>query len=344
MKTILFDAERASTLKMAGKILNAGGLVAMPTETVYGLAANALDDRAIERVFRVKGRPQDNPLIVHVGKFDEIVPLVKKIPDITHKLIEQYWPGPLTLIFKKSDLLGMRVTAGLGTVAIRCPAHPAARRLIENAGCPVAAPSANLSGRPSPTTAQHVLNDLDGRIEAVVDGGSCEIGVESSILDISRETPVLLRPGGISEDDLRLFIPGLSVYEQRSASKDEDMPASPGIRHRHYAPRVPFALVEATPEKAASFIRQKAKFTPVGALCFRDESVLYDGMITIEYGKSNEPEVSCRELFEALRTVDKLPIKQLYARLPEGGKLAATLRDRLSRAAAGHILSLEDNR
>lgn len=345
MKTIVFNAERASAVKMAGKIIRAGGLVAMPTETVYGLAANALDERAVERIFKVKGRPQDNPLIVHVAKFTDIEPLCRKIPDIAERLIEQYWPGPLTLVFKKSDALGHRVSAGLSTVAIRCPSHPAARRLIESAGCPLAAPSANLSGKPSPTTADHVLADLEGRIEAVLDGGACEVGVESTVLDITGQRPLLLRPGGISEDVLRAFLPDLEIWESYPApDPTRDETRSPGLRHRHYAPRAPLCLLDGTPDRVASFVRQKSRYTAVGALCFRDEEALYEGIMTISYGDSSDSELLASELFEGLRELDSLPAKQLYARLPEGGGLTSTVRDRLCRAASGQILNLHEDK
>ena len=195
MKTQLLDANKSEDIAAAGEILRGGGLVAIPTETVYGLAANALDGRSVEKIFLAKGRPQDNPLIVHISAFEEMAPLVKEIPEAAKHLAAAYWPGPLTMISEKSDIIPPQVSAGLDTVAVRFPSHPAAQAVIRAAGVPLAAPSANLSGKPSPTTAAHVLEDMDGKIEAVLDGGPCAVGVESTVITLAADPPRLLRTG-----------------------------------------------------------------------------------------------------------------------------------------------------
>ena len=211
MQTLLLDAKQEGSIREAARILREGGLVGMPTETVYGLAANALDSSAVSKIFQAKGRPPDNPLIVHISEFSQIKRLVKKVPESAVRLAKAYWPGPMTMVLEKSALIPDEVSAGLPTVAIRFPSHPVARALISEAGLPVAAPSANLSGRPSTTTAAHVMHDMNGKIEAVLDGGPCGVGVESTIVTLASDPPRLLRPGGITLEQLRAVLGGVDV-------------------------------------------------------------------------------------------------------------------------------------
>ncbi len=224
-------------------VLRAGGTVAFPTETVYGLGANALDPVAVAKIFAAKGRPADNPLIVHIAHIGQLPSLARELPASVHVLAQAFWPGPLTLVLPRSGLVPDIVTAGLDTVGIRMPSHPVASALIERAGVPVAAPSANASGRPSPTAADHVRNDLDGRIDVIVDGGPAGIGVESTVLELAREgAPTVLRPGGVSLEQLRKVIPEVRTLDQFGGIDDVDAPRSPGLKHRHYSPSAPLWL------------------------------------------------------------------------------------------------------
>ena len=203
METLLLSDRCAGDIRKAGEILRRGGLVAIPTETVYGLAANALDGEAVKRIYQAKGRPSDNPLIVHISDFSQLAPLVREVPEAAKRLAAVFWPGPLTIILPKSDLVPTTTSGGLDTVAVRCPSHPTARAVIDAAGVPLAAPSANLSGKPSPTTFRHVQEDLTGRVDALLDGGDCAVGVESTVLTLAQGTPRILRPGGITLAKLR---------------------------------------------------------------------------------------------------------------------------------------------
>ena len=240
-----------SLLQPAALILRQGGLVAFPTETVYGLGANALNPEAVARIFCVKGRPGDNPLIVHISGIDGLSPLVSRIPPLANKLFQAFSPGPLTLILPKSSRVPDLVTAGLDTVAIRIPAHPVARRLIELAGVPIAAPSANRSGRPSPTQAWHVAADLDGQIPLIIEAGSSQFGLESTVLDVTGDIPVILRPGAITASQIR-EIAGDVTEESRAFASGAGAPRSPGMKYRHYAPRAQVII------RPAGFVRQPA--------------------------------------------------------------------------------------
>ena len=230
-------------LRDPAAVLRAGGTVAFPTETVYGLGANALDPVAVARIFSAKGRPSDNPLIVHIAHIDQLVPLVRELPGDVHELARVFWPGPLTLVLPKSDLVPDIVSAGLDTVGVRMPSHPVASALIEAAGVPVAAPSANASGRPSPTTADHVRHDLEGRIDMIVDGGASGIGIESTVLELPQHgAPTVLRPGGVSIERLKAVIPDVRALDAFGGTDDVVAPRSPGLKHRHYSPSAPLWL------------------------------------------------------------------------------------------------------
>lgn len=242
-------------LESCAGVLRSGGLVAFPTETVYGLGANALMPDAVKRIFEAKGRPQDNPLIVHVSRPEAVPPLVREIPHAAARLMEVFWPGPLTLLFAKSDLVPDVVTAGLDTVAIRMPDHPVAQRLLDAAGVPVAAPSANISGRPSPTTFEATAADLAGKVDVIVDGGPAGIGVESTVLDISGPVPKVLRPGGLSVEELEHVLGRVEVAPEAAAG---ETPPSPGMKYRHYAPKADVYLAHGSAKEQAQSIRLHA--------------------------------------------------------------------------------------
>jgi L-threonylcarbamoyladenylate synthase len=288
----------------------------MPTETVYGLAANALSAEAVAKIFCAKERPQDNPLIVHTLDFAAIRPLVTQIPPLANQLAAAFWPGPLTLIFKRAACVPAIVSAGLDSVAVRIPAHPAARALLEQCGFPLAAPSANLSGKPSPTCAAHVLADLDGRIAAVLDGGICAVGVESTVLDLRGERPVLLRHGGVPLLALeavagRVVIPAALF----GISREKNVP-SPGLRYKHYAPNAQLLLLNGERTAFFSYVRQEA-CAGDGFLCFSDDAA-----------------TQMREVFAALRTLDALELHRVFVHCPnESGAVA----DRLRRASGFNV-------
>jgi len=260
----------------AAEILRSGGLVAFPTETVYGLGANALDEAAAKKIYAAKGRPSDNPLIAHISSMEELPALVREIPEAGRKLAEKYWPGPLTMIFPKKDVVPYGTTGGLDTVAVRMPSDPVANRLIKLAGIPVAAPSANTSGRPSPTRAEHVIEDMDGKIEMILDGGQVGIGVESTIVDVSGPVPTLLRPGAVTLEMLRETLGQVEVDPAiLGPVKGDVKPKAPGMKYRHYAPKADMVLVEGAMEDVVDYINREAAKAMgagkrVGIICTRD--------------------------------------------------------------------------
>ena len=259
-KVVKIDKEQIDDEKLmeAAEILRAGGLVAFPTETVYGLGANALNEEAAKKIYAAKGRPSDNPLIAHISKPEELAPLVKEVPEAGKKLMEAYWPGPLTMIFPKSDIVPYGTTGGLDTVAIRMPSDPIANRMIALAGIPIAAPSANTSGRPSPTTAEHVYQDMNGKIEMILDGGAVGIGVESTIVDVSGPVPMLLRPGAITIEMLRETVGQVEIDPAIQGPMAANVkPKAPGMKYRHYAPKAELVLVEEKNPETKEVIRDR---------------------------------------------------------------------------------------
>ena len=270
MQTV-FLKDTAEDIARAGEMLRRGEVVGIPTETVYGLAANALDAAAVTRIFAAKGRPADNPLIVHISALSQLEALVADIPAKAERLAALWWPGPLTMIFKKAACIPAEVSGGLDTVAVRLPAHPTARAIIEAAGCPLAAPSANRSGSPSPTTAAHVAADMTGRIAAVLDGGESGVGVESTVVDMTHDVPRLLRPGGITAEMLQEALGAVEIDPAVTAMLEKGVvAASPGMKYKHYAPRAKVTLVRGTPEAYAAFVNAQAG-AGVAAMCFDGE-------------------------------------------------------------------------
>ena len=342
MKTLFLSAASPDTAQTAAAIIKNGGLVAIPTETVYGLGANGLNEAAVAKIFKAKGRPQDNPLILHVADAREIEKFCHSIPKAAYDLAEAFWPGPLTMVLPARDSVPRRTTAGLSTVAVRCPDCEITRNIIRLSGVPIAAPSANISGKPSTTTAQHVLHDHDGKIDAIVDGGACRVGVESTIVDLTDERPRLLRPGGITPEQLLAVLGDLVVDKAVTAQIDHDaVVKAPGMKYRHYAPSEPVVIVAGSREKAAAYIRKH--FEPGDrVLCFEEELPLYEGCNPLSYGQEANVETLSAGLFAALRELDDPSIHQIYARCPEGGGVAYAVQNRLKKAAAFHIVDAEE--
>ena len=338
MKTILLPADGPDTVARAAEIIRAGGLLGIPTETVYGLGANGLSPEAVLKIFEAKGRPQDNPLILHVAGPEQVDRFCHHIPDRAWTLMERFWPGPLTLILPARDEVPRRTTAGLDTVGVRCPATAVTREIIAAAGVPIAAPSANISGKPSPTTAQHVLHDMDGRIEAVVDAGACGVGVESTIVDLTCGVPRLLRPGGIGPELLREVLGELTVDDAVLGELDSSaVVRAPGMKYTHYTPQASVIIVTGTSEGAARYIRRRLTDAD-RVLCFREELPLYPEGTALAYGRETEPESLARGLFAALRELDRPEIKTIYARCPSGGGVTFAVANRLKKAAGFHLV------
>ena len=341
MRTEMLSARHPDTPAKAADIIKSGGLVAIPTETVYGLGANGLDENAVAKIFLAKGRPQDNPLILHVADPKDMERFCHSIPECAYALTEAFWPGPLTLVLPARDIVPKCTTAGLPTVAVRCPDNEVTREIIRLAGVPVAAPSANLSGKPSTTTAQHVLHDHDGKIEAIVDGGPCRVGVESTIVDLTEDRPRLLRPGGITPEQLLEVLGDLVVDKAVTAQIDKDaVVKAPGMKYRHYAPECEIIIVSGSREKAAEYIRRH--FVPGDrVLCFTEELPLYTGCAPLSYGEEADVATLSAGLFVALRELDDPSIHRVYARCPVGGGVAYAVQNRLKKAAAFHIVDAE---
>ncbi len=342
MKTLYLPAEDPQTPMLAAELIRNGKLVALPTETVYGLGANGLDEDAVASIFVAKGRPQDNPLILHVAQASEMENFCHSIPRSAYLLAEKFWPGPLTIVLPARDIVPRRTTGGLSTVAIRCPDHSLTRQIIRLAGCPIAAPSANLSGKPSTTTAAHVLHDHEGKIDAVVDGGACRVGVESTIVDLTESRPRLLRPGGITPEQLLEVLGDLVVDKAVTAQIDRDaVVKAPGMKYRHYAPAEPVIIVAGEREKAANYIHRHF-CAGDRVLCFAEELPLYADCAPLAYGREDDVQSLCAGLFAALRELDDPAIHRVYARCPEGGGMAYAVQNRLKKAAAFHIVNAEE--
>lgn len=329
-----------AALDRAADIIRAGGLVGMPTETVYGLGASALSARAAEKIYTAKGRPSDNPLIVHVA-FPEEAETIAHTSDLYYALAKRFMPGPLTVILPKKDTVPAGVTGGLNTVAIRCPSHPAAHALIRKAGVPIAAPSANRSGCPSPTTAEHVLRDMDGRIEMILDGGPCEIGLESTVIRLTEDGCEILRPGAVTEFMLAEVAGSVSVAKAViDPALAGDKPLSPGMKYKHYSPNADVVLVDGDDTQFADYVR--AHITDAEAVAAADTAAdRFDFCNRLSCGKTANAEEASRALFSLLREADDLEYTRVYIQLPppEGGYLA--LYNRLIRAAGGRIVHIK---
>lgn len=330
------------SLAEAAEIIRGGGLVGMPTETVYGLGANALDEQAVRAIFAAKGRPADNPLIVHVSCAQEIPPLVRAIPPAARKLMDAFWPGPMTLILPKADCIPAVVSAGLDTVGIRLPASRAARALIAHSGCPIAAPSGNRSGRPSPTTAAHMLEDMDGRIPLILDDGPCQVGVESSVIDATGERPVILRPGGVTPEMVERVLGSVAVDEHvMSPLREGEIARSPGMKYRHYAPQAKTVIYDGAAERV------------IPAICARYDALLaagerpailgfdehdFGGRTVISLGSALHAGDAAARLFAALRELDERGETAALCEAVEQSGIGLAVMNRMGRAAGFDIV------
>ncbi len=341
MNTVLLCASKEADVAYAAQLIKEGELVGIPTETVYGLAANGLSEGAVLKIFEAKGRPQDNPLILHIAKPSQMEDLCHDIPPSAWQLAERFWPGPLTMVLPAKPCVPKRTTANLDTVAVRCPKTEATRKLIELSGVPIAAPSANRSGKPSTTTAQHVLKDMDGRIAAVLDGGACEVGVESTIVDLSGEKPRLLRPGGITPEELTEVLGELEIDKAVLAQiSNDEIVRAPGMKYKHYAPHAQVIIVKGSSEAAAKYIRAHLD-EETAVMCFSEELPLFDGCKALAYGSEKDAKSLSAGLFAALRELDRVEIKTIYARCPGGGGVAYAVGNRLKKAAGFCVVDAE---
>ncbi|MBN8201984.1 L-threonylcarbamoyladenylate synthase [Bacillus sp. NTK034] len=328
-----------SQFSQAADLLKNNEVVAFPTETVYGLGGNAENDEAVRKIFEAKGRPSDNPLIIHIADKAQLDAFVTEIPQNAQALMDQFWPGPLTLIFNhKEGVLSHYATADLSTVAVRMPDHPVALELLEKAGLPIAAPSANRSGRPSPTTADHVWEDLNGRIAGLVDGGPTGVGVESTVLDCTGEVPVILRPGGITREQLEEVVGKVSV--DPALADESQAPKSPGMKYRHYAPDAPLYLVEGTREDIQHFVEdKKQEGLSVGVLTTSENLEFYHADFIYACGQREKLETVASSLYEALRYFNTTDADIIFCEMFPGEGVGHAIMNRLMKAAGHRVIS-----
>ena len=344
METKIYKLLQSETehpaISEAAEILREGGLVAFPTETVYGLGGLATDGGAAEKIYRAKGRPSDNPLIIHVAD-PEDAEKYAYTDELYYKLAQAFMPGPLTVILKKKDIIPKTVTGGLDTVAVRCPSHDIARALIRAAGEAIAAPSANLSGSPSPTSGDHVISDLSGKVEAIIDGGECDIGLESTIVMLNGEGVTLLRPGAVTADALECICDKVSIAPAvTEALAENEKPLSPGMKYRHYAPKAPLVLLEGDSDDVLSYMYKQQNAEQCVIICYTEELDYLRNERLIDIGKRDDLEAQARNLFSALRQADDMGGDIVYAHLPPKVGMGLALYNRLIRAAAHTILKV----
>ena len=340
--TITDPARESAAVGQAAEILRRGGLLAIPTETVYGLGADGLNEDAVRHIFEAKGRPQDNPLILHIPDAGWLTRYCKNVPETAYRLAERFWPGPLTMILSKADCVPLVTTGGLDTVGMRCPDHAVTRAIIAAAGVPIAAPSANTSGRPSCTSAAHVREDMDGKIDGVVDGGACRVGVESTIIDLTCTPPRLLRPGGLPLEDLREVLGEVAVDKavtQPMAAGEK--PRAPGMKYRHYAPKAPVTVVTGAPRASARRLLASLGERD-GVICFDEFAPLFAGHIVHRLGASGDKLAQSQRVFDALRTFDETKVPAIWAQCPDSAGLGLAVGNRLKKAAGFHTESADE--
>lgn len=341
MKTIMLSPQNDNkAIQTAADLILTGEVVGMPTETVYGLAANALCGEAVKKIFAAKGRPQDNPLIVHIAEPTQLESLCPAVPEAAKLLAQAFWPGPLTIIVPKGDAIPTEVSCGLDTVGVRLPSHPVARALIRAAGTPLAAPSANLSGRPSTTTAAHVLHDMDGKIAAILDGGPCDVGVESTVVSLAGDVPRLLRPGGVTLEQLETVL-GEVVVDRALYEKlgDEARVSAPGMKYRHYAPKAPVMVVLGNPQETANYIKNRIEHS-TGVLCFDEYKECFPTCVVKSFGSQFDLAAQAREVFDALRAFDETAVTHIFAQCPPDDGLGLAVANRIKKAAGFCVVTL----
>ena len=341
METKLFTAPLSDAeYDAAARIIRTGGLLGIPTETVYGLGADALNEDACRHIYEAKGRPQDNPLIIHIPDESWLPRYCREIPAAAYALARRFWPGPLTMILPKQDIVPLRTTGGLSTVGVRCPDHPVTLEIIRRAGVPIAAPSGNTSGRPSPTCARHMMEDMQGKIDGIVDGGPCGVGVESTIVDLTCQPPRLLRPGGLPLEALREVLGEIEVDRAVVAEpKQGEKPKAPGMAYRHYAPRAPVTVVAGDPEKSAAYIQARLSGQS-GIICFHEFLDRFHGHIVHDLGSLTDPAEQARRVFDALRTFDGTDVGEIWAQCPDSRGLGLAVGNRLKKAAGFHVIEV----
>ena len=341
MKTRVFHPENGENeIREAAQILRSGGLLGIPTETVYGLGANALDEDAVLHIFQAKGRPQDNPLIVHIYGMEMLKGIVSEVPDRAYKLAKAFWPGPLTMVMPRGGEVSDVTCAGLDTVGVRMPSHPVVQAVIKASGVAFAAPSANLSGKPSPTNAQDTLVDMDGRLPLILDGGESAVGVESTVVAVTGEHPMLLRPGYVTKEQMEEVL-GEEVLVSPAILeklKDGEVARSPGMKYKHYAPKADVTLLDGTFEQFKAYVDAHAEQNP-SCLCFTGEAEKL-GVPCVEYGREGDGADQAKHIFRCLRALDEQGDAVVYARCPQKDGLSMAVYNRLIRAAAFRVIKL----
>lgn len=341
-KTVIYKDATPETIEALGSLLKHGGLVAIPTETVYGLGANGLDVAAMSRIYEAKGRPSDNPLILHVPDIAAAVPLVKELTPTAKRLMEKFWPGPLTITLPKADCVPDRATGGLPRVALRCPDHAVCRQVLAAAGVPIAAPSANISGRPSPTTAEAVYADMKGRIDAILDAGTCDIGVESTVVECGDDEVTILRPGGITEQMLLEVVS--KVHYDTALSSPTAVPKAPGMKYKHYAPDAPMITFVGTPKQVAEAIRHEADFNEAGLLISEETAqhlqVSAEDERCIVFGKAGDAKALAHALYSGLLYFNGRKVPRILAEGVWEDGLGRAVMNRMLKASARHVVKL----
>ena len=333
----------ADVMDRAGKLIAEGELVAFPTETVYGLGGDALDPDASRKIYAAKGRPSDNPLIVHIAEFDDMKRVAREVPEQARKLAEAFWPGPLTMIVWKSDAVPEATTGGMQTVAVRMPNHPVALELIRRSGCLIAAPSANTSGRPSPTEAQHVAEDLSGKIAMILDGGPVGIGIESTIIDLTEEKPMILRPGYITPEMLSEVLQEEVVIDPGIiAADDTRKPKAPGMKYKHYAPKAEMIIVDGAQDAVIAKINEltaakRAEGKKVAVIATDETKERYDAQVILSMGRRSDEDAIAQHLYKILRECDELEVGEIYSECFQTPRIGQAIMNRLLKAA-GHTV------
>ena len=340
VNTILFTENTKENIEKAAEIIRRGGLLGIPTETVYGLGANALNADACRRIYEAKGRPQDNPLIIHVPDASWLSRYCEKVPESAYRLAEAFWPGPLTMILPKRGIVPYRTTGGLETVGVRCPNHPVTLAVIAAADVPIAAPSGNTSGRPSPTSAADMLEDMDGKIDGIFDGGPCGVGVESTIIDLTCQPPRLLRAGGLPLEELERVLGTVLVDKCiTQLMTDGERPRAPGMKYRHYAPKAPVTVVTGDGKNSAAYIAAHAP-EGAGVICFSEFRAQFPGCVVHELGPEGDKSEQARRVFDALREFDATDVTEIFAQCPDDAGLGLAIGNRLKKAAGFHVVEV----